>query len=74
MAERLEECAVSSCGLCVAEEEISAVLKCIMKEGDAFFLCLGFKVDQEVAAYDQVEARKGRVGEEVLFGEYHVLP
>ena len=74
MADVIEECAVSARRLCVAEKEVSPVLERIMKEGQAFLLSLVFKVYQEIAADDQVQSRKRRVGEEILFGEYNVFP
>ena len=45
-----------------------------MKEGDAFFLGVRLKVDQEIAADDQVETGKGRVSEEIMFGKHYELP
>ena len=45
-----------------------------MKEGDTFLLGLGLKIDKEVAAYDQIKARKGRVGEDVMLRKYHEPP
>lgn len=58
----------------VAEKEIATRLKGIVEQGHTPFLCLCLQIDQEVAAYYQVQAGKGRVGKEVLFGEYHGLP
>ena len=45
-----------------------------MKERDAFLLRIRFKIDQEVAADDQIKTRKRRVGENILFRKDDVLP
>ena len=57
-----------------AEEENSSRLEHLMEEGEELSLPVGVEIDEEVAADQQVEARKGRILEEVVMSEYDHLP
>jgi hypothetical protein len=74
VADALKSRAFSAHGLGVPEEEIAALFERVMKEGDAFFLGLGLKVNKKVPADDEVELGEWWVGQEVLPGEDHALP
>src|SRR5689334_3105480 len=52
-----------------AEEQIGIRLKCVMEDRAGLPLQLSVKIDEEVAAEDQVEAREGGVFEQAVGGE-----
>ena len=57
-----------------SEKEISSFLQGVVKQGDAFLLGVGLEVDKEIPADHEVETGEGRVGQDVLLGEYDKLP
>jgi hypothetical protein len=58
VADALKDRALSAHGLGVSEEQEAALFECVMKEGHAFFLGLGLKVDKEVPAEMRPSRRK----------------
>ena len=56
-------------GLRSAQEQIPMGFKRVMEQGHDFSLQRGAEIDQHIAATDQVQIRKGRIGHHVLAGE-----
>ncbi len=54
-----------------SEQKDPAIAQGEMEQGNHPGLGLGQQIDQQIPAGNEVEAREGRVGEHILYGEHH---
>src|SRR4029077_1771780 len=56
------------------EKQDAVRVQGVMKQRQEFLLGLGFQIDQEIAARQEVQLRKWRIGQDVMRCEHHQIP
>ena len=56
------------------EEQDAVRLQGIVEQRQEFLLCLGFQIDQEIAAGQEVQLRKGGIGQDVMSRKHDQIP